>query len=333
MNACLLQEEIIKNPQHIVTILERLGHENIRDRGSYFQARNINGDNDTGCAIKKDSLIWSNFSHGKNGSIFTMIQDESGCSFPDALHKAAKWIGYKDTGVVVQKPFGGFWSNLLGSEDESIIDLPIYEEECLPSSDNVAYNFVRDGISAVTQSEYGVRYDHETNGIIIPWRNTEGKLIGAKWRNNDRNCDFDQRWNMYKKFQMSQAVYGWFAHYRQITAKRACVLFESEKSVLQGDSFDWHLGLAVGGHNISRAQVQYIKNLYPNKVIVGFDAGLNEEEIRYNASKLLPTNDIIKYKVGYIYDKEGRYLKNKMSPTDGGRKLFEAVVKECVVYL
>ena len=99
MNICALQDKLIADPEKIAVVLARLGHEDIKDRGTYYQARNINGDNPTGCSVRKADLVWSNFSHGKSGSIWTMVQDETNCTFGEALRKVARWVGVEDDGV------------------------------------------------------------------------------------------------------------------------------------------------------------------------------------------------------------------------------------------
>lgn len=328
-----LQNKIIENPDYIHQILEELGHTYIRDKGNYFVCRNIDGDNDTAVSILKDTLHYENFSHGSSGSIITLVEEELGLNFKDALKWIAKTLGLSDVKSVNKKiilPFGGFYKQISSNDSENI-EIPVYGEEILPPADCLSYMWlVKDHVDLVTQERFGIRVDLDSNRIVIPVRNTVGGLVGAKARANDSNVPLDRRWSMYKPYRKSMVLYGFNENYNDIIFKSTVVVVEAEKSVLQAISFGFNLCTGIGGHNISETQANYIKGFFADRIILAFDSGLREEEIRFEAEKLAKGNRLYKPKIGYIYDREGSVLrpKYKESPTDRGLEVFKILMRK-----
>lgn len=279
-------------------------------------------------------MQYSNFTRGRSGNIFTFVKDDLNCSFPDALKKIAKWIGVKDTGERIKqkrKPFGGFYEYMIVNKKHPEASLKTISESELPSPNNLPVWWVEFNVSLQTMEEWGVRLDLATNRIVIPWYNYNGEICGAKYRVNDNNCPMDKRWGMFIAFPKSLCVYGWFKNYPYIVEKRTVVIVEAEKSVLQAWEFGSRIFLAIGGHNFSETQVKYIKALHAERIIVAFDEGVCEEEIQYEAKKLLINNHIYKNQVEYIYDGDHTYLKegSKDSPTDNGLEIWKNLFKKC----
>ena len=337
MDANILTEKIVSDPENIIKILNKLGHEKIHDKGRYFQTANLNGDNESAISILKENLVYQNFTRNDKGNIYSLIMYDKGYTFPEALQFAAKCIGYKDDGIKVRPPFGGFYKSLIhNKEKDYTVDLPIYSETDLPDPKNLSKIWMEDGVNLLTQIEYGIRYDPWCDSIIIPVHDYFGNLVGAKKRINKRVClQSEQRWGMYIPYPKGELLYGWIHNYKTIKEKKTVVIVEAEKSVAQLSSMGYDLGLAIGGHNIYDYQVHYIKSLHADKIIVAFDEGLDEDEIKYETSKLLPINGIYSYKVGYIFDGGCEILErgSKDSPTDRGLKAFSKLYKKHTVWI
>ena len=94
MDAAELLIELQSNPDNVIKVLEAIGHDDIKDKGGYWQMSNITGDNPTALSILKDSLVFSNFSHNKKGSFFALVMDEMNMTFPESIRFVAKCIGY-----------------------------------------------------------------------------------------------------------------------------------------------------------------------------------------------------------------------------------------------
>lgn len=89
---------------------------------------------------------------------------------------------------------------------------------------------------------------------------------------------------------------------------------ESEKFVQQLHTMRSRIGLATCGNDVSEVQAKYIKGLMVKKVILAYDEGLKEEQIRTQAEKLILNNSVFSNKVGYIFDKSNEILKKEVKP-------------------
>ena len=328
MDAAELLNELQSNPDGVIKVLEKIGHHDIKDKGYYWQMSNIDGDNPTALCIKKEELIYSNFSHNKKGSFYSLVMDELGLSFPEAINYIAKCIGFKGTNLHIHKPFHGFYEDILKTETYPELSLKRYSETDLPPNDSLSKMWLDDGVDLLTQEKFGIRIDHESNRIIIPEYDYYGNLIGAKARYNGE-CELENRWSMYIPYSKSFVIYGYHQHYENIQKKQVALVLEAEKSVLQAESMNCHIGLAIGGHDISSTQALYLKRLGVD-VIIGFDAGIDKECCEEQARKVLLDNRIWKNKVGYINMSD---VPDKNSPTDMGYDEFRRLMKTKITWI
>ena len=74
---------------------------------------------------------------------------------------------------------------------------------------------------------------------------------------------------------------------------------------------------------IKNRSIVYIKALMTNKIILAYDEGLEEEQIRLQAEKLALNNAVFKNSVGYVFDKDNEILPkgSKASPSDMGKAI------------
>lgn len=336
VNALSLQNKLMGNFEYILQILEALHIEGIKEHDKYISFMNRDGDNGAARVIYVDTLKYMNFTRGHNGNIFTLVMDEKGLRFPQAVQWIAKITGIKNVDLPeIKLPFGGFYKHLYRRNRDTSVGAKTYDEASLPPPTSLSKRFVDDGIPLLTQEKWGVRYSHEDDAVLIPIYGYDGSLVGCKARNNDPNCPMDKRWWAYLSYSKTQFLYGWCENYKYIQQKQTVILVEAEKSVMILDGWDCHLGLAIGGHSFSRTQVRYIKSLMPKRIIVAFDQGLPEEEVIYETKKLKYKNSFIDCKVGYIFDEKGDVLSSdgKDAPVDVGKTKFLTLMKNYITWI
>ena len=258
-------------------------------------------------------------------------------NFPTALKWAADFAGLdkEEYDIDIKLPFGGFFQGLVKEISEPEFSMKTYDESELDEYKGF-YNtmFLKDGISFESQEKFDIGYDALSNRVTIPIYSLDNKLIGIMGRYNGK-CEKEERWLPIIPCSRSLTIYGFNENYQSIQEKGMAIIGESEKFVMQADSFGCHIALATSGCHISDTQAKHIKSMFLPKIILAYDEGLSEEDIIAEAEKLKMDNQIYKNQVGYIYDRKHKYLPegSKASPSDLGKEVFSKLVKECVVWL
>lgn len=302
-----------------------------------FRFAREEGRNPTSMVLNLDTLSFHCFSTGNKGNLYTLIMQRKDMNFPNALKWAADYAGLdkEEYDIDIQLPFGGFFQGLVKEISEPEFSMKTYNESELDEYKGF-YNtmFLKDGISFESQEKFDIGYDALSNRVTIPIYSLDNKLIGIMGRYNGK-CEKEERWLPIIPCSRSLTIYGFNENYRSIEEKGMAVIFESEKSVMQCNSFGCHIALATSGCHISDTQAKHIKSMFIPKIILAYDEGLNEEDVIAEAEKLKMNNQIYKNQVGYIYDREHKYLPegSKASPSDLGKEIFVKLIKECVVWL
>jgi hypothetical protein len=326
-----LQDKLTNNYEDIKTVLIHLGFK--EDKIRYHPNKKLitsprpeeGADNPNGFLLYTDSLKYLITTRSGNGNIFTLVMDIKRVNFAKSLELICRWLNIKAIAIKTTYPFSGFYKKLYKADKNEEVYINEYTPEDLPIATGLSQRFLNDGISLQIQEKWGIRYDYDGDNILIPIHDCTGRLVGCKARSNEENCPHNRRWFAYLPYPKNNIVYGYFENYKYIQQKRKVFIFEAEKSVLQCASFGFNIAVAIGGHNISAKQVQYILSLMVEEIIVAFDTDVIEDEIIYESKKLL-SNRILNNKVGYIYDSD-HLLGDKMSPSDKGKNIFKKLLK------
>lgn len=302
-----------------------------------FRFAREEGRNPTSMVLNLDTLSFHCFSTNSKGNLYTLIMQRKDMNFPTALKWAADFAGLdrEEYDIDIKLPFGGFFQGLVREISEPEFSMKTYDESELDEYKGFCNTmFLKDGISFESQEKFNVGYDTLSNRVTIPIWSLDNKLIGIMGRYNGK-CEKEERWLPIIPCSRSLTIYGFNENYQSIQEKGMTVIFESEKSVMQCHSFGCSIALATSGCHISDTQAKHIKSMFLPKIILAYDEGLSEQDIIAEAEKLKMNNQIYKNQVGYIYDREHKYLPegSKASPSDLGKEVFSKLVKECVVWL
>lgn len=191
--------------------------------------------------------------------------------------------------------------------------------------------WLNEGISRLAMDKFNISYSISQNKIIIPHYDIDGRLVGIRGRAlNEWEVENVGKYapirieNTWYKHPLSMNLYGLNVNRKNIRAHGLCFLFESEKAVMQMESF--HLpncSVAVCGSNFNKYQLNILmKTCAPHEIILCFDKEELPGEDKY-FNKLW--NICQKYKnycnFSFVYDREG-LLDLKDSPTDKGEETF-----------
>ncbi len=218
------------------------------------------------------------------------------------------------------------------------VELPAYNEGALGTFiKHYPPEWLRDGISTAAMDKFGICYSISQNKIIIPHRDATGRLVGIRGRAlNEWEVEnigkympvrLEQTWY---KHPLSMNLYGLFENKENIKKHGVCYVFESEKSVLQFESFGLpNCAVAVCGSQFNKYQLNILlQQCSPAEIVICFDSEEQGEETKY-FDKLWALCQ--KYKqyanFSFIYDRLG-LLSLKDSPSDRGEETFRKLLEK-----
>lgn len=332
-----MKEYLKNNPEQIEKILSYYNYHSINITDKEIRCAKVGGDNPSGCRIKlNDNLSATDFTTSYNGDLFGLIATHTGLTYGEVLKTITTMLGKKIEGNYQSEEkslFDGFFDSLYvpyESEEEVTYDESVLEEY------NSGYKwfkrFADDGILPSSQVKFKIGFDEESNRITIPWRDFEGKLIGIMARLNlDEKTNF--KYIPLIPFPKHKFLYGLYQNKEYIKESREVYVFESEKSVMLGDSLGYKSFVALGGNSISKTQVEQLLKLNVNKIIIALDEGLDTEIIKKDIKTIKDCLFMRDCKIGFILDKNNKYLPkgSKASPIDLGKEVFLKLCDECLI--
>ena len=332
-----MKEYLKNNPEQIEKILSYYNYHSINITDKEIRCAKVGGDNPSGCRIKlNDNLSATDFTTSYNGDLFGLIATHTGLTYREVLKTIKIMLGGKIEGNYQPEEevlFDGFFDTLyIPYEEEKEVT---YDESVLDKYNNGYKWFKRfadDGILPSSQVKFKIGFSEENNRITIPWRDSEGKLIGVMGRiNNDIPTNF--KYIPLIPFPKHKNLYGLYQNKEHIKKSKEVYVFESEKSVLLGDSLNYRNFTSLGGNSISTIQVEQLLKLNVNKIVICLDEGLDTEIIKKDIKTIKDCLFMRDCKVGFILDKNNKYLPkgSKASPIDLGREIFEKLCDECLI--
>ena len=229
--------------------------------------------------------------------------------------------------------------NKYGRVNREVV-LPEYNEGALGTF--IKYyppEWLNDGISREAMDRFEISYSISQNKIIIPHRDINGRLVGIRGRAlNEWEVEnvgkympvrLEQTWY---KHPLSMNLYGLYENQENIRRYGVCYVFESEKSVLQFESFGLpHCAVAVCGSQFNKYQLDLlIRTCHPSEIVLCFDSEEVGDETKY-FDKLWAVCSKYKNYVNFsfIYDRL-RLLNLKDSPSDKGEEVFKELLRKRV---
>lgn len=189
--------------------------------------------------------------------------------------------------------------------------------------------WLNDGISAQAMLRFKIRYSPTQNKIIIPHFDENDRLIGIRGRALNEE---DMVYGKYMPVQIEGCMYkhplgfnlyGLNMNKENIAKYKMAIVFEAEKSVLQYETIfgrDKNIAVAVCGSQLSRYQVELLKEAGAERIIVAFDNiahpdDMEEKTQQYNKMVKLCERYNYFIQMGFIMDFTN-LLGAKNSPTD-----------------
>lgn len=331
-----IKKQLSSNPDTIVSILEHYDFCKIslnRNKTEVRCARDEDG-NSSSIRIKTDTLYTTDYVKNINSDLIGYIIKVRNVSFVDVLNTIKKVLGIDSFFELGKKKqiFGGIYANLKHKNNYSDNDDEVYSLSILDKYDDIPnVRFLKDNISIETQRIFNIRFDNDSQRIIIPIYNTYGELMGVKSRANWNVTDDEPKYLYLVPCSISHTLYGYHINYKFLSESDVIYVFEAEKSVMQCFTYGIRNCVAIGSHNIGDIQIKKLLEFNPKQIIFLFDEGLKLEIIIDNISKcysLSTMKDVV-----YGYWNFPTDIKTKNSPSDYGKKrLLEIIENEvCLI--
>lgn len=352
MDILQVKELLYNKAESVEKVLKKVGCGKIRHLTLNNEIRCAIDDepdsNGNSVRVKLDTLYVVSFSDRFQfrGDIIGFIKEKRKCTIGDSLRLICEAIGvpYKhgrNETKQIKLPFGGYYKSCKPQHEYSYDEMNTYAEDILDDLLNIPNKmFLTDGISLETQKIFNIRYDLNSNRIIIPWRNPNGEIVAlvGRWNGEDYN-DHNPKYKPIlpvNGFQKSLLLFGYSENYNYLYNADVIYVFESEKSVLKMHSMGFYNAVAIGSHNLTLYQANLIKSLYPKHIVIAYDEDIKDTDFLKKQCQMLKYNiGFYQSKVGYIFDKNNIYLPlgSKNSPCDLGKDIFIKLSQNCVEWM
>lgn len=336
MDAQRIKEYIIVN-EKIEFILEELDCHSIKshDNNRYITAGYRDGDNQKALCIYTDSLNVDSYTRDiednyGNSDIFSLVCFVKDMYFTQALKWVTDTLGidyYNDEeddipeSLVITRMLMDMMNG--DSETEEEVKLKPIDEKILTYYKPIVNDlFYKDGVDYETQRLFEIGFDEESQRFTIPIRDELAVLVGVKGRQVSKDT-LGEKYIYLERCAKSKILYGLHMTMEYIKQERKVFVVESEKSVLVLWSRGIRNVVAIGGHKLSKTQIEKLTRLGVEEVILCYDQDVHRmdngkiDKSLYlkEANKFIP-----QIKVTAMVDLKGNILHDRESPVDDAAK-------------
>lgn len=323
-----IKKELINHPDKLKDVLEHFGYCNIVIRPKYISFGRDEKSSKKSIVINLENneyLYTIDYARNIRKDIFSYIIEQRKVEFIDVLNEVRHTLGITDYYDFFDNKgiFGGFYekirkrrTNKVNTYDDSILD-------CYVNCGNI--RFLADNISLLSQKFFKIKYDVESQGIVIPIRNQFGQLMGVKERFNYDVPDGEMKYFYAVPCSMSQTLFGYSQNY-EFLVDNTIYIFEAEKSCMQCYSYGIRNCVSLGSGSISIQQVKMLLELNPKRIIFLHDVGYGLENIMRNIDMVKNYSRFTEVELGY-WSYFGRGYENKVSPSDLGKEWLEKILQ------
>ena len=264
-------KEMLLEDDNLEKVLQYYEYENIHRHRNEIRCSRGEDSNHTAIRIKLNENISANdFARNHSGDIFSLIMNNRGLEFREVIRTIKSILGLSQeySKPKTKSTFAALFGKVKTKSINNNYDIESYPEHVLDKYGSYwNERFYKDNISIQTQIKFNIGYCNSTNRITIPWRNTEGSLIGIMGRDNTDLAE-GFKYLPLIAFPKSLGLYGYSENYQYLINADVIYIFESEKSVLQAHTYGEYRALAIGGNSLSEYQIKQILKLNPKPTLL-----------------------------------------------------------------
>ncbi|MDR6779493.1 DNA primase [Paenibacillus peoriae] len=177
----------------------------------------------------------------------------------------------------------------------------------------------QEGIDVLTQRDFGIGYHIPTDRVSIPIHNSRGELIGVKGRyvGSNKEIKENKKYSYIYSCSKSIEIFNMHRALPYIKKQKKVYVFEGAKSVMTMWAWGIKNAVSIEGDRLSPVQSKLLKELGIDiDLVFSWDKGKDEDFVNNQLRQIKGR------RVFYLYDNTDRF-KDKMSPVDRGREVFE----------
>lgn len=315
-----IKKKLIEQPDLIAELLEKFSFANIKVNEKYISFGREMGSNPSAICIyltNNENIFVQDYARNNRAEIFSYIIKEKNIEFGLVFEAAKNITGISSWEYDSEEfePFGGFYKRIKKNSEieKEDIEIPITDLEIYPPI--ISKRFLDDHIYPDVQRRFDIRYDPETQRILIPIRSPSGKVVGLKGRLNSDPSENEAKYLYIVQCQKSKTLFGFSENYQYLHGNDIFVV-ESEKSVMQAYGYGFRNFVALSGNTISTRQCKLITELMPKSVSFLLDNNLDLSISMSNARKLKKISKLFQIEIKYWDWKNNINIPEKCSPTD-----------------
>lgn len=190
-------------------------------------------------------------------------------------------------------------------EKKELLDYPVRLLDLFPNI--ISDLFLKDNINETSQLLFNIKYDKETDRILIPVM-FKNKLVGMIGRYN--NSEVPKKVPKYYPilvYPKSEVLFGYDICRDTILNTGTVILVESEKSVMKSTQIGLFNTLAVGGSNVSKSHIKLLEELKVKRVFISFDSDKEKEVLLTQIKEWFKNTEIDIY----FTDNNTKYIMEK----------------------
>lgn len=237
-----------------------------------------------------DTKIYFGYTAGRSYDIIALVQTrleltKQSHSFIDAVNFILASTGIdSDACQRITKKNTYDWEDTLGKYlkiKSGVSTLKTYDETILEQLPDVyPQSWIDEGINIDTMIKYGIKYYPRLQATVIPCRDKEGNLIGIRCRHwlpeeidKGKYRPLQLLNNNIYSFPTNKVFYGINYNWAEIERTKTAIVVESEKAVMQLDTWYHEKNIALGmfGNNLGLIQKKDLLSLGVSRVIYVVD--------------------------------------------------------------
>ena len=326
---------------HSIQLLEYYGFELRNETDEYYVFSSVcHQSNSSKVHLYKSTNTIFCFVCG-NIDLISIVQEQEGLAFQDAIDFIVNLFQLNKKSFGRPERLKYKRKEIQQKEIDIKEKLPTYNNSILNTFvDYQPYEWVKEDISIDTMKQFEIKFNIESNAIIMPIRDDEDNLVGIRCRNLDE--DKIERFGKYGvytdalsgisyKCLTGRLLYGLNKNKEKIMECKKIIIVEGEKSVLKSKSWFGCNDITVAsyGCNLTNYQIEIIKSLGVKDIIFMYD---REEDDKINKKmEKVYRKCALFFDVYYIKD-YGDLIDYKDSPLDKGENIYKKILNNIEKY-